>query len=248
MVYRTRTRTTPKSALPPPNREGHLYYVRLRTPVGLLYKIGFTTMDSVEARLSFKGDGAEQMIDKVLCFLPFKDAWGLEQELHRLLKDKAAFCGWAERMPLHMNGQSELYCVDVLEMDHEYSLRQTKATKTEIMIRERTDNEMDAAEMREQLRIHRANTWSGKVQQAAEANTPGERPGWLERSFTWVIIASLRGLVALLKPVSRVLETGNQKRLGYLIDMLKMEAAVANEQKLKELRRLYQNQGALSDG
>lgn len=227
MGYRHSYRATPKSALPPPNREGHLYYVRLRTPVGLLYKIGFTTMDSVQARLAFKGDGSEQMIDKVLCFLPFKDAWGLEQELHSLLKGQATFRGWDERMPLYLNGQSELYCIDVLEMDNEYSRHQAKATQTEIMIRQRTKGDAEAAEMREQIRIHHMNSLSGQIQQAAEARQPGEKRGWLERLLTRVIIALVGGLVALLKPLSRALETGNQKRLAFLVDMLKVEASLA---------------------
>lgn len=108
---------------PPANRNGHLYYVRLRTELGIFYKIGFTTMGSVEKRLNYKGSNDARYIDKVLLFSYLQDAYDVEQKLHGLLYKKRAFSEYSadHNFPLSKNGQTELYTEDVLNLDSSYT-------------------------------------------------------------------------------------------------------------------------------
>lgn len=102
---------------------GHIYYIRLKTHVGPCYKLGFTTMASPEARLSYGGTQDYKLIDKVLLFKYMDDAYQVEQKAH------AAFA-FHDRVnnttfgspgsPLFRNGQSELYFEDILGLDVEY--------------------------------------------------------------------------------------------------------------------------------
>ncbi|MFQ3246845.1 MAG: hypothetical protein ACI9SP_003499 [Arenicella sp.] len=109
---------------------GNLYYVRLKTNLGLFYKIGFTTMKSVEQRLGYSGSGDALLIDEVLLFFPLEDAERVEGELHSLLSDKSAFAPFSrhETFPLAGNGQTELYAEDVLKLDANYTEEQGEAT------------------------------------------------------------------------------------------------------------------------
>ena len=196
----------------PPSKEGHLYYVRLRTPVGLLYKLGFTTMNSVEERLTLKGDGAQLLIDKVIFFRRFKNAWDIEQELHTLLKRKAAFCGWDEEMPLFQNGQSELYCEDVLKLDNEYTYRQAQNTHDEIDIARHISFGADEKLVREGMRKSRENQWDRKLYEAIKEPESKVKPNWILRLIGWLLGAVLlRGVfivgAALWKLVSKLFET-----------------------------------------
>lgn len=209
----------------PPNKDGHLYYARLRTPVGILYKIGFTTMASVQVRLAYKGEGTERMIDKVLFFAHYKNAWGLEQELHMLLKNKAAFCGWNEKMPLFQNGQSELYCEDVLGLDCEYSYRQAQEAKDEISLAQQAMCIGDEAQVRASYRKHREEGFLNEVQKEISARRD-EPIGPVQRAVGWV----LRGVFHVLyKIVTLPFETGNDRRLAELRKMVQEQALISRE-------------------
>ena len=110
----------------PASSAGNLYYVRLKTESGILYKLGFTSLESVHARLSYGGSGHEKLIDKVLFFEYFEDAFDIEDKFHSLFKNKAVFSKRYPKpyAPLFNNGQSELYAEDILMLDPEYSLEQ----------------------------------------------------------------------------------------------------------------------------
>lgn len=120
----------------PKTQDGHLYYVRLKTEVGVFYKIGFTTFGSVEERFSFNGTGDERYIDKTLLFLHMKDGYLIEQRLHGHFSTKRAFGKYSslDFMPLFKNGQSELYAEDVLKLDVDYEEKQAKQTLRQVDI------------------------------------------------------------------------------------------------------------------
>ena len=112
-----------------PGVSGNLYYVRLLTTVGPMYKIGFTTLGTVQQRFTF-GTNIEQIkIDRVLRFVPMQDALEAEQLLHEYFKDQRAFSGEQINMPLYGNGQSELYFNDVLELDDDFTKEQAYQAK-----------------------------------------------------------------------------------------------------------------------
>lgn len=119
--------------LPPASRAGYLYYLRLNTAVGFMYKLGFTTLSSPQERLAYQGKGHEKLIDAVLCFAHLNNAWEVEQELHTLFLKKALFYGGHDRMPLYENGQSELYREDVLGMDAAFTADQSEKTRVNIL-------------------------------------------------------------------------------------------------------------------
>jgi hypothetical protein len=109
---------------------GNLYYVRLKTAYGYFYKIGFTTLPSVESRLGYSNSGDENYIDKVILFKSLNDAYMVEQRLHNALKSKKAFRRFSadENFPLCGNGQTELYLEDVLQLDADYKKAQSDET------------------------------------------------------------------------------------------------------------------------
>lgn len=121
---------------------GNLYYVRLNTPLGKFYKIGFTSMSSVGDRLAFQGTGDEKYIDEVLYFKFHFGALNLEQCLHGHFYEKAAFRKYSADidMPLPKNGQSELYYDDVLNLDAGFTPEQAKLTRNavELAVAKRT--------------------------------------------------------------------------------------------------------------
>lgn len=112
------------------SKSGNLYYVRLKTPVGIFYKIGFTTLDSVEARMNYGGSDDARYIDKVLMFVNSSEAYDIEQQLHGCLYDKAAFEKYSsnDNFPLSKNGQTELYIEDILDLDTNYTNAQKYET------------------------------------------------------------------------------------------------------------------------
>lgn len=120
----------------PTRKNGHLYYVRLKTPLGIFYKLGFTTLDSVEKRLAYQGKGDEAFIDSILCFAYLDDAFDVETELHAHFYYKAAFGNFsaAPDMPLCGNGQSELYYEDILGMDDTYMQAQSEHTRSKVRL------------------------------------------------------------------------------------------------------------------
>lgn len=114
--------------------KGKLYYVRLKTNCGVLYKIGFTKLESVEKRLAYGGSRDAELIDKVFLFLELDDAYQVEQELHALLYSKKAFEKYScvDEYPLCNNGQTELYTKDVLRMDSNYTDEQGSSSALNI--------------------------------------------------------------------------------------------------------------------
>ena len=114
---------------------GNLYYVRLNTEYGKFYKIGFTTLESVHARMSYSGSTDWKYIDEVLMFIYLPDAFEVEQTLHSYLDEKRTFGKYSANsaFPLSKNGQSELYTEDVLGLDPEYTHLQKN--ETELLLR-----------------------------------------------------------------------------------------------------------------
>jgi len=127
-MYRARNRSTLDR---PASPDGNLYYVRLKTPVGTMYKLGFTKLSSVRERLAYQKSGDEQHIDKVLLFAHRPDAFTIEEQLHGYFGKKRLFGKYAAQKdrPLAGNGQSELYANDILGFDPEFSKAQEKTTK-----------------------------------------------------------------------------------------------------------------------
>lgn len=123
-------------------KRGSLYYVRLNTQLGKFYKIGFTTLKSVNDRLAFQGTGDEKYIDEVLYFEAHQNALELEDCLHTYFSEKAAFAKFSAYvdMPLPRNGQTELYYDDVLGLDNKFTPAQAESTRksVELAIAKRT--------------------------------------------------------------------------------------------------------------
>lgn len=93
---------------------GYLYYARLNTEVGKLYKLGFTTLGSVQERLGYQGGFHDDHVEAVLLFKLFPNAYEIEQKLHGYFRHKRAFPAQSPRLPFYGNGQSEFYMEDVL--------------------------------------------------------------------------------------------------------------------------------------
>lgn len=139
---------------------GHIYYVRLQTSVGPMYKLGFTTMPNVEARLGYQGGGHEKQIDKVMGFIHYPNALKIEQKLHLHFQHRRAFPLLEIDMPFAGNAQSELYKDDILGLDREYTLERAQRVEEAIMrarsLRQGRSEESINAAM-EELRQHRAH-------------------------------------------------------------------------------------------
>lgn len=120
----------------PAQPTGNLYYVRLKTPAGPLYKLGFTTMKSVQERFTFQGEGHEELIDKVMFFGHFDDAFDIEEQLHLHFHNKAVFRKTNPKAygPLYKNGQSELYAEDILGLDADYVEAQSELTRRDLRV------------------------------------------------------------------------------------------------------------------
>lgn len=115
------------------DKAGNIYYVRLKTPFGPFYKLGFTTMASVQERLAFQGAGHETQIDAVLGFVASPNALSIEQTLHGHFSHKQAFSIPDALMPFAGNGQSELYVEDILSMDEEFTREQARRVRASIV-------------------------------------------------------------------------------------------------------------------
>ena len=100
---------------------GNVYYVKLNTPQGIFYKLGYTSKNSVYERLSYAGYGDEKLIDKVILFSHRDDAYPVECKLHRHFKKRLAFGKYSKNpnQPLCNRGQGELYKYDVLGLDED---------------------------------------------------------------------------------------------------------------------------------
>lgn len=239
-VSRRSHRPVHRPAFVPPTKAGHLYYVRLRTPVGIVYKLGFTTLDSVHARLSFRGDGTDKLIERVLLFAHFNDAWDLEQELHMLFRRHATFSGWDEAMPLFANGQSELYREDVLDLDHEYSRRQSQDTAEEIALARQVALGADEASLRAQLNDRRRERDEQERQWAeARAATAAKPSGWMGRAAIAFIRMGLSACTAILKLAIKLGETENDRRNeSRIVELRGMLKDTARIERVRQLRQL----------
>lgn len=129
------TRST--HSLVPSRTAGHLYYIRLKTNFGPLYKLGFTSMSSVYERFAYKGNGDEKLIDEVYLFAYDREAFYHEVKLHSHFGRKKAFGEFSNRIdfPLYQNGQSELYYSDILGLDSSYTEERGQQTFDAIHLR-----------------------------------------------------------------------------------------------------------------
>jgi hypothetical protein len=103
----------------PSNPSGNVYYVRLNTPQGLFYKIGYTTKASLIERMAYGGHGDEKLIDKEFFFTKLDDAWDVEQTLLDHFSKHRAFGKYSKNpsQPLSGRGQSEIFAFDILGLD-----------------------------------------------------------------------------------------------------------------------------------
>jgi hypothetical protein len=129
----TRYKPAQRKDLAPIDKAGNIYYIRLNTEIGVVYKLGFTSLSSAEDRLAFQGNGHEKCIDSVLCFAFLEDAWDVEQTLHKYFSKKALFRGNDDQMPFFGNGQSELYREDILNLDPDFCEAQAEETRIKIL-------------------------------------------------------------------------------------------------------------------
>jgi hypothetical protein len=111
---------------------GYLYYIRLKTEVGVLYKLGFTQSKTLERRFSDQSgqlDDDYQYIDQVYFFKFLKNAGSVESFIHFYLSEQQAFDlvvslhgkRRVDYLPLPGNGQTELYYKDILKLDKSYN-------------------------------------------------------------------------------------------------------------------------------
>lgn len=105
----------------PADPAGNLYYVRLKTPQATFYKLGYTNMPTLVARMSFGNHGDEKLIEKELLFCFRSDAYNVEQHLLHCFRKHQAFKKYSNdpTMPLPGRGQTELFNHDVLGLDDE---------------------------------------------------------------------------------------------------------------------------------
>jgi len=113
---------------------GYLYYARLQTAFGPMYKLGFTSFSSIEERFAYKANGDERLLDRQFLFAFRDDAFSVEQQLHGYFSKKCAFEKYSSHpsLPLYKNGQSELYYEDILQLDQSYSKGQADKTRANL--------------------------------------------------------------------------------------------------------------------
>lgn len=113
---------------------GYLYYARLQTAFGPMYKLGFTSFSSLEERFAYKSNGDERLLDRQFLFAFRNDAFFVEQQLHGYFSKKRAFEKYSSHpaLPLYRNGQSELYYEDILQLDQSYSKEQADKTRAQL--------------------------------------------------------------------------------------------------------------------
>ena len=103
----------------PENPAGHVYYVRLKTPQGTFYKLGYTSKVTLVERMAYGNLGDEKLIDRELFFTFREDAWDVEQTLLEHFDKHRTFGKFSNDplMPLGGRGQSELFAHDILGLD-----------------------------------------------------------------------------------------------------------------------------------
>jgi hypothetical protein len=156
--------------------------------MGLMYKLGFTTLGSAQERLAYQGNGDEKYIDAVLCFVYLEDAWDVEQMLHTHFKRQALFYGGHESMPLFGNGQTELYRHDILAMDDMHTEEQAEKTRVNILAAEyKSHGETDECvkEMIKSQEDSYRNSWYVKMK--LELTKPSAPPSFGVRAIAAVV-------------------------------------------------------------
>lgn len=115
--------------LAPTSPDGYLYYIRIASQFGPLYKLGFTKSASVERRYLLQVN-ADSEVQAVFLFAHHANAYYREQQLHRHFAPTNAFGLFAASafLPLFRNGQSELYPRDILGLDAAYTEEQGRRT------------------------------------------------------------------------------------------------------------------------
>lgn len=107
---------------------GHIYYARMKTKWGIFYKLGFTSLSTLDDRLNYGGKNDGELVDRVLLWVWSDTALHEEQRLHSLFHDKRVFgkYGSFHNGPMYKNGQSELYAEDILDLDPKCTGEQVK--------------------------------------------------------------------------------------------------------------------------
>lgn len=105
----------------PKNPAGNVYYARLITSHGTLYKLGFTSKSSLVERMAYGNSEDEKLIDRQFIFTFRDDAWDVEQTLLDHFNKHRAFGKYSKdpMKPLCGRGQSELFASDILGLDDE---------------------------------------------------------------------------------------------------------------------------------
>jgi len=105
----------------PINSAGNVYYVKLFTPQGVFYKIGYTTKSNVIERFAFANCGDEKLVNRQFLFAFREDAWDVEQQLLDHFDKHRAFGKYSNDPmgPLAGCGQSELFRHDILGLDND---------------------------------------------------------------------------------------------------------------------------------
>lgn len=118
----------------PENPAGYVYYARLKTNCGLLYKLGYTKKPSLKERLAYGGHGDEKMIDQEFFFTYCEDAWDVEQTLLEHFTRQRAFGKYSKdaRKPLCGRGQTELFAHDILGLDENLYIKPDAQTLAKI--------------------------------------------------------------------------------------------------------------------
>jgi hypothetical protein len=117
-------------------QSGNLYYIKLKTDLGIFYKIGFTTYQNINDRFNYDNSNDYRLIQETLMFQYYDDAYLKEQRLHKQYKYKKAFYKYSNEsyLPLPNNGQSELYYDDILSLDKNFSKKEKNFTKLKVYI------------------------------------------------------------------------------------------------------------------
>lgn len=110
----------------PSEPSGHIYYFKAVFNNRSYYKLGFTKSASLMRRFSYEGSEDFKYIVKVFLFRYFDNAHLIEQQLHEFLKKQRANYVRYGKNPFYMNGHTEIYHYDVLELDDTKSELETK--------------------------------------------------------------------------------------------------------------------------
>ena len=239
----TTTRRNQRRPLPPARKNGNLYYLRLKTPMGLMYKLGFTTLGSAQERLAYQGNGDEKYIDSVLCFVYLEDAWDVEQMLHSHFKSKALFHGGHESMPLFRNGQTEIYRHDILAMDKMRKEEQAEKTRVTILAsdyKSQGATDESVKELVKNIEDDYRNSWYSKMK--VELAKPSAPPSLgvraiavVVRPISWLIFGCAVAVHNFLFGINKA----SQARIDAAIERIKQASYEEGIKERLEILRAY---------